>query len=75
MAKFDYDDRVRVVSGASVEIRPGAIGWIVGVFEERPVGSYFDKFPPGVVYSVEYEDGVAQEIHEHDLEPLDPKET
>ncbi|WP_301101439.1 hypothetical protein [Propionivibrio sp.] len=64
---FGYNDVVRVQSTASYEARPGEKAWIVGVFETRPEGGYFDKFPEGVVYSVEFEDGSSTEIHEADL--------
>jgi hypothetical protein len=66
--KFDYDSLARV---------PGELGggkgayrkaWVVGVFEERKE-VYFDRFPPGTVYTVEFEDGSSMEIHEDDLEP------
>ncbi|MCR1768205.1 hypothetical protein [Burkholderia glumae] len=70
MTKFDYADIVRVLGTASPDFRPGARAWIVGVFEDRP-GKYFDRFPPGVVYTIEYEDGSSVEIHESLLE-LDP---
>lgn len=65
--KFNYDDKVKVRSGASNELRPDATAWVVGVFETRP-GSYFDKFPDGVVYTIEFEDGSSAEIHELDLD-------
>ncbi|WP_144436619.1 hypothetical protein [Lysobacter antibioticus] len=68
MGKFTYDDVVRIVETADESLRPGSVGWVVGVFEERPVGSYFSQFPPGVVYTVEYEDGEAKEVHEDFLE-------
>jgi hypothetical protein len=43
--------------------------WIVGVFEgEGRRGTYFERFPPGSVYSVEFEDGASAEVHEDDLE-------
>ena len=65
--KFDYDDVVTVRKEANPSVRPGEKGWVVGVFEERPLGVYFEKFPPGVVYSVEFEDGNSIEIHESGL--------
>ncbi|MBB4768918.1 MULTISPECIES: hypothetical protein [Xanthomonas] len=71
MPKFNYDDRVRVISGAGASARQGANGWVVGVFESRPAGEYFQAFPEGVVYSIEFEDGQALEIHEVDLEALE----
>lgn len=70
MSKFTYDDIVRVRDSASSELRPGHKAWIVGVFEERP-GKWFDRFPDGVVYTVEFEDGVSIEIHESNLEIAD----
>jgi hypothetical protein len=45
---------------------PGAKAWIVGIFTERP-GPYFDSFPTGVIYTIEYEDGSSTEMHEADL--------
>lgn len=71
MSRFNYDDRVRVMAGVDQRWRPGAVAWIVGVFEDRPSGSYFEHFPQGVVYSIEYEDGASTEVHEDALEPLD----
>lgn len=68
MSKFTYDDIVRIAEAADESLRPGSIGWVVGIFEERPTGEHFSRFPPGVVYTVEYEDGAANEIHESWLE-------
>ncbi|MGO0999944.1 hypothetical protein [Lysobacter sp. CA196] len=68
MSKFTYNDIVRVAETAVESLRPGSVGWVVGVFEERPSGDYFSRFPPGIVYTVEYEDGAANEIHESWLE-------
>jgi len=68
---FNYDDIVKVRKEASSELRPGARAWIVGVFETRP-GSFFNKFPEGIVYSIEFEDGSSIiEIHEADIESED----
>jgi hypothetical protein len=66
--KFNYDDIVRVKANARAELRPGERAWIVSVFEQRPKGSYFDRFPEGVVYSIEFEDGSSTEVHEDELE-------
>jgi hypothetical protein len=65
--KFNHGDPVQVRAEANGEFRPGAEAWIVGVFAARP-GPYFDKFPEGVVYTIEFEDGSSLEIHEKDLE-------
>jgi hypothetical protein len=66
--KYTYDDAVKVRASADPELRPGATAWVVGVFETRP-GPFFDRFPEGVVYTVEFEDGSSTEVHEQDLEP------
>lgn len=66
---FNYDDIVKVRSSAINGLHSGKKAWIVGIFETRP-GPYFDKFPEGVVYSIEFEDGTSMEIHEKDLEPV-----
>lgn len=63
MKKFNYDDIVKVSENAPQELRPGSKAWVIGIFEERKE-KYFDIFPEGIVYSVEYEDGVAVDIHE-----------
>jgi hypothetical protein len=67
MSKFTYDDIVMVLDSASPELRPGHKAWVVGVFEIHP-GKWFDRFPEGVVYTIEFEDGSAIEIHESNLE-------
>lgn len=63
MTKFTYDDIVRVSLLAPSNMRPGKKAWIVGVFEEK-MGPYFDQFPPGTIYSIEFEDGSSLEVHE-----------
>ena len=68
MPRFNYDDIVKSRLGTSADLRPGERAWVVAIFENRP-GPYFDKFPDGVVYTVECEDGSSFEIHEGDLEP------
>lgn len=64
MLMFDYDDRVRVANSADAPLRPGSYGWVIGVFLERPSGCYFERFPEGVIYSIEFEDGHAVDVHE-----------
>lgn len=71
MPRFDYDDRVRVVPGSDGMTRPGALAWVIGVFDQRPAGKHFEQFPPGVVYAIEYEDGEAADIHESHLQPYE----
>jgi len=67
--KFDYNDivRVQVESASCLVERQGKQAWIVGIFTERPGGEYFSKFPPGSVYTIEFEDGSSVEIHENYL--------
>ncbi|RUL78263.1 hypothetical protein [Dyella choica] len=70
MSKFTYNDivSVRVNDGADSPRK----AWVVGIFEKRPQqGTYFDKFPPGVVYTVEFEDGSSTQFHEDDLQLWD----
>ncbi|WKA25745.1 hypothetical protein [Bradyrhizobium roseum] len=71
MNKFTYDSSVRVKMGAPDHLRPGQPASVFGVFlpPDRE-GSYFDQFAPGVVYSIEYEDGEAADVHEDLLESL-----
>ncbi|MGN6223066.1 hypothetical protein [Pseudoxanthomonas sp.] len=71
MNKYTYDDIVRVIPSAEKRLRPGAIAWVIGVFEERPAGEHFARFPAGVIYTIEYEDGEAVDIHESELEGFD----
>ena len=64
--KFDYDDVVKVVKDAPESLRPDQKAWIVGIFVDRS-GKYFEQFPEGTVYSIEYEDGSSTEVHEAHL--------
>lgn len=69
MTKFNYDNIVRVRSDALQKLRPGERAWIVGIAtEDRRIGSHYDQFPPGNIYTIEYEDGESVDIHESDLE-------
>lgn len=70
MSKFTYDDIVRVSDKAPVKIRPGERAWVVGVFVDR-LGGYFEQFPPGIIYSIEFEDGSAIEVHESMLDLIE----
>ncbi|MFT3777051.1 MAG: hypothetical protein QM772_02030 [Ottowia sp.] len=69
-SKFYYDDIVRVSKSAPLELRPGAIAWVVGIFFDR-IGDYIKKFPEGIVYTIEYDDGNSNEIHEDYLDAYD----
>jgi len=67
MAKYTYNDIVTAKSTASPVARPGEKAWVIAVLENR---THFPlkEFPPGVVYTVEFEGGDAVNIHEDDLE-------
>lgn len=67
MSKFNIDDTVKVKNFAHLEQYYGQIGSIINVFAERPAGSYFEQFPEGIVYAVEFENGEAIDVHEFDL--------
>jgi hypothetical protein len=71
MNKFTYGSPVLVRKDAPDRLRPGQPASVFGVFfpQDRK-GSHFDQFAPGVVYSIEYEDGEAADIHEDFLEGL-----
>lgn len=68
MAKFTYSDIVRARSSADSTCRPGERAWVIAVIDNR-VHFPLRQFPPGVVYSVEFEGGKAVNIHEDELEP------
>jgi hypothetical protein len=71
MNKFTYGSSVLVRKDAPDNLRPGQQASVFGVFlpPDRK-GSHFDQFAPGVVYSIEYGDGDAADIHEDFLESL-----
>jgi len=69
MAKFTFNDTVRVKPGTASDCRPGALASVVMVHEESTRwGSYMDRFPAGAVYTIEFDDGHALELCEDDLE-------
>ena len=72
MAKFTWGDRLQVADSVPAKLRPGAVVWVVGVHEgETRRGTHFDQFPAGTVYAIEYVDGVMDDIHETQLQPID----
>jgi hypothetical protein len=70
MSKFTYSDIVMVRKNVPAKFRPGARAWVIAVFDSRDKrpGKYFDAFPEGPVYTVEFEDGSTEEVHEDNLE-------
>lgn len=74
MSKFDYDDIVCVRPGAEEQLRPGQQAWVVGVTTaDKRLGSYYEKFPEGTIYTIEFEDGTSVDAHEDDLVIKKPK--
>jgi hypothetical protein len=73
MARFGYDDVVRVSEGSAR--KKGRKGWVIAIFSDdnRP-GMSFAHFAPGVVYTIEFEDGATEEVHEKDLAPWSGEE-
>ncbi|WP_095207330.1 hypothetical protein BGP89_14335 [Luteimonas sp. JM171] len=67
MSKFDFDDIVCAIAGLP-ESRLGLKAWIVGITSpESRRGSYYEQFPPGEIYTVEFEDGSSVDVHESGL--------
>jgi hypothetical protein len=64
--KFSYNDIVRIKRDGQPGLRHDRAS-VVGIFEE-PMGAYFDRFPRGVVYTIEFEDGASTEAAESTLE-------
>lgn len=65
---FAHDDVVRVIGSAPLGCRPSNKAWIVGISEEADrSGDYREEFPFGIVYTVEFEDGMSMSIHEANL--------
>jgi hypothetical protein len=67
MPKFTYSDIVKARSTADAKFRPGERAWVIAVLDNR-VHNPFVRFPPGVMYTVEFEDGEAVDVHEDYLE-------
>ncbi|WP_129780723.1 hypothetical protein [Peristeroidobacter soli] len=68
MARFSYDDIVKIKVDAKTATKRHDRAWVVGIMEDRrrfPL----NQFPTGIVYSIEFEDGTALDVHENDLEP------
>lgn len=67
MDEFNFDDVVCVVGGVTKD-RIGAKAWVVGITrEDQRTGSYYSRFQPGTVYTVEFEDGDSTDVVESDL--------
>jgi hypothetical protein len=65
-SKFTFDDVVQLTSFPSDPKRLGTQAWVVGVME-RGEGPYMAQFPPGYIYTIEFEDGSSTDVHEDQL--------
>jgi hypothetical protein len=69
MGRFTWDDTVKAVPDAPAELRPGICASVVGMsLKQDRRGDYLARFPSGVVYTIEFEDGSSVEAPEHLLE-------
>ena len=65
MPRFTYDDTVKVSSSATTELRPGALASVVATsLREERSADFLKRFPIGVVYTIEFEDGSSVHIQE-----------
>lgn len=69
MSRFTYDDIVRIRETANLLERRGERAWVVAVIDDRE-RLPLPHMPAGVVYTVEFKDGCAVDVHEDDLEHL-----
>jgi hypothetical protein len=73
MNKFTFDDTVQVKKDAAIPLRRAKASITMIFLPQDREGSYFDQFPSGVVYSIEYEDGESIDVHEDFLEIQCPR--
>jgi hypothetical protein len=67
MAQFTYDDIVVLRDTARAVERRGRKAWVTPVLNDRARWP-LEQFPPGVVYTVEFEGGDAIHVHEDEVE-------
>jgi hypothetical protein len=69
VSRFTFNDIVQVRTDAPSDVRPGqkASVFMVWLPQDR-TAPYYDRFPSGVVYSIEFEGGHAVDVHEDWLE-------
>jgi hypothetical protein len=69
MTRFTWNDIVSLTSDAPIVGRRRQRAWVVGIHDvDHRTGEFFLEFPPGNVYTVEFEDGSSAEVHESFLE-------
>lgn len=68
MTKFSYSDIVTTTNMSTLRLRTGDRAWVVGISHScERMGEYLEKFPEGVVYTIEFEDGCSTDVEEKDL--------
>jgi hypothetical protein len=68
MTKFSYSDIVTTTNKSIPMLRAGDRSWVVGIsHSSERSGAYLNKFPEGVVYTIEFEDGSSIDVEEKDL--------
>jgi hypothetical protein len=68
MSRFTWGDTVRVTGGAASELRPGRCATVVSIsLQNERRDDYLARFPSGVVYAIEFEDGSIVSDVEEDL--------
>lgn len=68
---FAWNDSVFVAEDAPTPLRPGAIASVVGISRQyERFGTYLDRFPTGNIYTVEFDDGVSEDIPQGLLRPI-----
>jgi hypothetical protein len=67
MAKFSYDDIVKIKVDARTAAKRLGRAWVIAVMDDRQRFP-LSHLPPGTVYSIEFQDGSAIDVHENDLE-------
>ena len=69
MPLFTYDDTVQVKGGAPPHLRPGLPASVVAIsrVEDRH-GDFLQRFPEGIVYTIEFEGGDTVQVQEFLLE-------
>jgi hypothetical protein len=63
--KFTYNDMVIVRSESPLADRRGEPACIVGITDPGGEKSkFYDQFPPGIIYTIEFENGASASAHE-----------
>ncbi len=73
MAKYDYNDSVYLMNIGKDNPRFGVLASVVGIIEDR-LRWPLSNFPPGVIYTIEFEGGDAMDVHEGSLSSEPPSD-